>query len=225
MNSKLMIVLLGIALCGFTVPLVADTPAVSDTQSLIGFPPALPADAGEVVIGFLGGSTWTGPTTGICQWYLPLVGKIDPADLAKDPNNPATAYLFWSTDWTAATPPPFGGPFLSTNDFTVARLNPGTATIYYSSTGANSVGEGDATHGDAVAVFRRGGGLIVSATPDFSADTVIFSADLVWSKPFTLNGKLFDFRNLIPRGMTCYETGKNGSSSEAGACIANGDQR
>jgi hypothetical protein len=55
------------------------------------------------------------------------------------------------------------------------------------------------------------------------SDKFIFSAPLVSSESFNLlNGKRFNFRALLPHGMTCFEFGLNGSTSEAGACIAMG---
>ena len=56
--------------------------------------------------------------------------------------------------------------------------------------------------------------------------TMTSSAELVSSKPFRLNGKMFNFRDLIPNGMTCFETGSgignNFGDDEAGTCIAIG---
>ena len=40
---------------------------------------------------------------------------------------------------------------------------------------------------------------------------------------FTVNGESFDFKDLIPRGMTCYEHGQAFSSWEAGTCVAQGN--
>jgi hypothetical protein len=72
-----------------------------------------------------------------------------------------------------------------------------------------------------VARFVRRASLLTS--PDgFASDSFIFSAELDWSAPLDLKGKLFNFRNLIPHGMTCFENGLKGSSSEAGTCIALG---
>jgi len=57
---------------------------------------------------------------------------------------------------------------------------------------------------------------------DLTTDTLIFSANLVISNTFSLNGIQFDFSSLIPHGMTCFEWGQNGSSWEAGNCLAIG---
>jgi hypothetical protein len=52
------------------------------------------------------------------------------------------------------------------------------------------------------------------------------SAVLTSSTPFTLGGKTFDFKDLLPHGMTCFETGftgnDEGGDDEAGTCIAIG---
>jgi hypothetical protein len=54
-----------------------------------------------------------------------------------------------------------------------------------------------------------------------NAGTFTSTADLVSSKTFRLkNGKEFNFRDLIPYGMTCTEAAEG--SSEAGTCVANG---
>ena len=47
---------------------------------------------------------------------------------------------------------------------------------------------------------------------------MISSAELVSSNPFTLEGITFDFKNLIPHGMTCFETAIG--SEETGTCVA-----
>jgi len=56
-----------------------------------------------------------------------------------------------------------------------------------------------------------------------ATDSFIFTAELTSSRTFVLNGRAFNFRELIPNGMTCYETGRNGSSSEVGTCVAIGN--
>ena len=51
------------------------------------------------------------------------------------------------------------------------------------------------------------------------------SSVLLSSKPFKLNGVTFDFKDLIPHGMTCFETGSGndrGGDDEAGSCVAIG---
>jgi hypothetical protein len=182
-----------------------------------------PAGASEVAIGFTGGSVWTSGSTGICVWYLPLVGNLKLESLFETVSGAPVvdrqhAYLIWVSDFSVVRLPASGS-------FTYLFLAPvGTATIYFSNRPESRDWSNltDRTSwGEPVATFVRNAGLVQSAD-DLKSDTFIFSADLVSSKTFTLNGKLFNFRSLIPHGMTCFETGENGSSSEAGTCIAVG---
>jgi len=100
----------------------------------------------------------------------------------------------------------------------------GEATIYFNP----NPGSRDFTNlldrstwGEPVAVFTREASLVRSSD-GLLTDTFIFSAKLVSSETVSLNGKHFNFRDLIPHGMTCFETGYEGSSWEAGSCIAIG---
>ncbi|MBZ5622250.1 MAG: hypothetical protein LAQ69_26500 [Acidobacteriia bacterium] len=70
-----------------------------------------------------------------------------------------------------------------------------------------------------MAKFVRKAGLYQSTDNGASA-TFIFSAALVSSSTFTSNGTAFDFKDLIPHGMTCHETGVGGA--EAGTYLAAG---
>ncbi|HUI57539.1 MAG TPA: hypothetical protein VLY04_21325 [Bryobacteraceae bacterium] len=167
-----------------------------------------PDGASNVVIAFAGGTTQNpagsaNPYT--CAWHLLLVSGLDNSALFSDPNNPsqANAYFTWKSEYTLI-PVSSGGAF-------VLFLGPtGTATIYYK--------------GNPVATLIRKAALGYS--PDWpTSDTFTFSAQLVSSKTFWLdgpNGKPFNFNDLIPHGMTCFESGRNYSSSEAGTCIATG---
>jgi hypothetical protein len=71
-----------------------------------------------------------------------------------------------------------------------------------------------------VARFVRKAGIFQSADDGYSG-TMISSAELVSSIPFSLNGQTFDFRNLIPNGITCYVAGVG--DAETGTCVAIGD--
>lgn len=181
-----------------------------------------PAGASQVAIGFTGGSVWTSPTTGICIWYLPLVGDLDVKSLFVGPlfGKPAVdrehAYLIWVSDFSVEVLPANG-------DFNLLALVPtGTGTIYYSDrpdlrdwTDLTN----RTTWGQPVATFVRKAGLYQSADGGTTA-TFIFSADLTSSTNFTIAGDKFDFKALIPHGMTCHETGVGGA--EAGTCLARG---
>jgi len=73
-----------------------------------------------------------------------------------------------------------------------------------------------------VATFTRNASIVRSAD-GLASDNFIFTAELLHSQPFVLpNGKLFDFSDLIPHGMTCHEFGQQGSSWESGTCLARG---
>jgi hypothetical protein len=187
-----------------------------------------PAGAGEVVIGFTGGSTWTSNSTGICVWYLPVVGDLDLASLfAKDKSGyPAIdkehAYFIWVSDWRIQA-------VYGNGPTTLALVPTGEATIYFSLDPTSrkwSDLTNRSTWGMPVARFVRGGGVFHSpdATPTaWPSAKFFFSARLVSSESIELsNGKRFNFRNVIPHGMTCFEFGQNSSASEVGACTAMG---
>lgn len=209
------IVLMGIALLGSLVPLNADDPA----------------GASEVAIGFTGGSTWTSGSTGTCIWYFPVVGDLKPGSLFATGSSGAPvvdrahAYLIWVSDFSVEelVPPstyPIGPLFL-------ALAPAGKGTIHFSDTpGTRNFNDlsNRSTWGVPVATFVRKASLVRSG--DYLAtDTFIFSAELVSSDTFSLDGKQFNFRDLIPYGMTCFESGQNGSPWEAGSCIATGGER
>lgn len=203
------IVLMAIPLVGSLIPLNADAPA----------------GPGKVALAFTGGSVWnTDGVSGTCKWYLPMVGGagvsapaggvaiITPA-LFSDPGNPSnsTAYLVWVSPFKIVT--------LSNPPWTLFLGAAGTATIYYSATPSLAFWNDPATYGEPVATFVRNAGMGQSAD-NFASDTFTFTADLVWSRTFELNGNPFNFKSLIPHGMTCFETGMNFTSAEAGTCTA-----
>ena len=181
-----------------------------------------PAGASQVAIGFTGGSVWTSPSTGICIWYLPLVGELDLKSLFMGPLFGAPvadrehAYLIWVSDVSAEVLP-------ANKDFNLVALVPtGTGTIYFSNTPDRRDWKdltNRSTWGNPVATFVRKAGIYPSADGGASA-TFIFSADLVSSRTFPLNGKAFNFRDLLPHGMTCFERAVG--AAEAGTCIAAG---
>jgi len=185
-------------------------------------PAAGQTGASQVAVAFTGGSTWTSPSTGICIWYLPLVGDLEFASLFNGPLFGAPvadrehSRFIWVSDFSVQVLP-------ANQSFNLLALVPaGTATIYY--TDRPDLRDwtdltNRSTWGQPVATFARRAGLYQSA--DMGAtDTFIFSADLVTSTPFKLNGQTFDFKDVIPHGMTCHETGVNGA--EAGTCLAKG---
>jgi hypothetical protein len=184
-----------------------------------------PAGSSQVVLAFSGGSAFTSDTTGICIWYPLLLGDLDLKSLFTGPlfGSPVTdkehAYFIWVSDWSMTVLP----PNKDFPDFNFLALVPaGTATIYY----INRPDLRDwsdwtnrSTWGEPVATFTRQAGLFHSAD-DGTTGPLTTTAVLVSSSDFTLNGKPFNFRSLIPHGMTCYELGVG--ASEAGTCVATG---
>src|ERR1039457_1949791 len=79
------------------------------------------------------------------------------------------------------------------------------------------------TWGEPVAKFVRKAGLFQSADGGMTGG-MTNTAQLVSSHTFAIFGKSFNFADLIPHGMTCFETGvgdENGEA-EAGTCTAIG---
>ncbi|MBZ5515627.1 MAG: hypothetical protein LAN62_12460 [Acidobacteriia bacterium] len=194
-----------------------------------------PAGASQVAIGVTGGSVWYDPNTRIpsdggnyCIWYLPLVGDLGLDSLfARDSHGVLAydrehAYLIWVSKFSVEFLPPAdlgGGRSL------LRVLAPaGEATIYYSDTPETrnfSDPSDQSTWGEPVATFGRKASILRS-NDGLATDTFIFSAVLESSSSFKLSGKRFNFADLIPNGMTCFEYGENGSTVEFANCIAIG---
>ena len=200
-----------------------------------------PAGASQAVVSFAGGSVWNADYSGgTCVWYFPVVGDLDLGSLFSDPSNPTkeTSYLIWVSEFTVqmlpATPPfqpvPAGGL-----PYALVLAPTGTGTIYYQAnpskriwpkpTASNPVSPADLTHidwGVPVATFTRNVSIVRSAD-GLASDNFTFTATLVDSQTFTLpDGIVFNFRDLVPHGMTCFEYGQQASSWESGTCIARG---
>jgi len=220
------IVLLGILLLG----------------SLASMQAANPAGASQIVLAFTGGSVYTSDTTGICIWYPLLVGDLNMEYLFQFVDGaPAVdkehAYLIWVSDFESLPQTPFLLPPSSKGLLTLQLVPAGTATIYFTDvprlrnwTDLTK----RTTWGTPVATFDRKAGIFQSTDGGMSGALPI-SAQLTSSKPFKVNGVTFDFKDLIPHGMTCFETGFSGTTSkkdkksnddggddEAGTCIAIG---
>lgn len=180
---------------------------------------------GHVVAAFTGGSV--GNT---CVWYFPVLGHLKLSDLFDtDPNGSPImdkehARFIWVSDWTIeayGVNSEFGPPV------TMAVIPADKATIYYSENPTlrdwSDLSKRD-SWGVPVATFHRGAGLFHSPDGFKSTDTFYFSAPLLTSRDINLGGKVFNFRYLIPYGMTCFENG-NGplSATETGTCLAMGN--
>jgi len=209
------IVLLGILLLG----------------SLASMQAANPAGASQIVLAFTGGSAYTSDTTGICIWYPLLVGDLNMEYLFQFVDGaPAVdkehAYLIWVSDFESLPQTPFLLPPSSKGLLTLQLVPAGTATIYFTDvprlrnwTDLTK----RTTWGTPVATFDRKAGIFQSTDGGMSGALPI-SAQLTSSKPFKVNGVTFDFKDLIPHGMTCFEAGSGNEfgDDEAGTCIAIG---
>ena len=192
-----------------------------------------PAGAGQVAMAFTGGGAYTSDTTGTCIWFPLLLGGFNMEFLFEFVDGaPAIdkehAYLIWVSDFTALPQGSFSLPPSSKGLFTLQLVPTGSGTIYFTNVprlrnwsdlaNRNSWGE-------PVARFTRLAGMFQSTDGGMSGG-MTSSAVLESSKPFTLGGKKFDFKDLIPQGMTCFETGFSGNDEggddEAGTCIAIG---
>ena len=201
--------------------------------SLVTLSAAQPANTAKNFMAFTGGSVWTSSSTGTCLWYFPVLSDLPLSALFAPDNqdNPVIdkehAYFLWVSDWSIramATNSGFGGATMS-----LAVLPAGTATIYYSSnpTSRDWSDPGNpsarSTWGVPIATFVRGGGLFQSPDGFVTSDKFYFSAALTWARTITLNGRPFNFRDLMPHGMTCFEYGQGYSTTETGSCIAMGN--
>jgi hypothetical protein len=201
-----------------------------------------PNGSSQIVLAFSGGSAYTSDTTGICMWYPLLVGDYNMEFLFEFVDGaPAIdkehAYLIWVSDFEVLPQTPFLLPPSSKGLFTLQLIPTGSATIYFTDVPRLRNWK-DLTNrsswGTPVASFIRKAAIFQSTDGGMSG-TLPISAQLVSSKPFTLAGKTFDFKNLIPNGMTCFATGYSGTTrgkdkknndeggeDEAGTCIAIG---
>jgi len=222
------IVMLGIPLLGLLSPLNAGDQAGTSAT----------------VISFSGGSVWNADYSGgTCVWYLPVVGNLNMVSLFSDTKNPSkeTSYLIWVSEFTVQNlpaAPPFLPAPASAKDappYALVLATTGTGTVYFQSdpskriwpkaTASSPVTPASLTNmnwGTPVATFTRNASIVRSAD-GLASDSFTFTADLMYSQAFVLpNGQLFDFGDLIPHGMTCYEYGQQASSWESGTCVARG---
>ena len=186
---------------------------------------AAPPGASQVVLAFSGGSTFTSDSTGICVWYPVLMGDLNLKSLFMGPLFGAPvvdkehSYFIWVSDFSMQVLP-VNKDF---KDFNFLALIPeGTATIYYSDRPDLRDWHdwtNRSTWGQPVATFIRRAGFFYSAD-DGMTGPMTSTAELVSSTTFKLNGTPFNFKDLMPRGMTCFENGVG--ESEAGTCIAVG---
>ena len=192
-----------------------------------------PAGASQNVLFFTGGSAYTSDTGGVCMWYPLLLGDFNMEFLFEFVDGaPAVdkehAYLIWVSDFSSMAQGSFTLPPSSKGLLTLQLVPTGGATIYFTDVPRlrNWKDLTDrTTWGKPVARFVRQAGIFLSADGGMSGG-MTNSAVLTSSTPFTLGGKTFDFKDLMPHGMTCFETGftgnDEGGDDEAGTCIAIG---
>jgi len=173
---------------------------------------------------------WTSATTGTCVWYFPILGNMPLSSLfASDASGaPAMdkehAYFIWVSDWSIQAM--FNNPGFGGSNVALAVVPAGTATIYYSSNPASrdwSDVTKRGTWGIPVAKFVRGAGLFQSPDNFTVSDKFYFSAPLIASRTFTFGSRQFDFRELMPHGITCFEYGQQYSTTETGSCLSMGN--
>jgi hypothetical protein len=155
---------------------------------------------------------------GVCLIYYTMIGDLDLKSLFSGPLfgapviDRAHAHFIWVSDFKAQV-------LTDNGKYTLVLIPEGTGTVYYSSNPESRIWT-DATRstwGDPVAKFVRKASIFQSADGGVSG-TFISSAELVSSKPFPLNGKTFDLKDLIPQGMNCFETADD--VYEVGTCVA-----
>jgi len=185
---------------------------------------------GQVISAFTGGSVWTSSSGGTCITYFPVLGDLNVAELfAPDATGAPQidkehAYFIWVSDWSISymfQNSGFGGSVIS-----LALVPAGKATIYYTDNPLSRVWSDvtdRSTWGVPVATFIRGGGMFQSPDGFVQTDRFYYSAQLVTSRDVNLHGRRFNFREVVPHGMTCFENGQVGSTTEVGACTAMGE--
>jgi len=203
------IVLLGILLLGSYTSLNAQSAGTS-----------------QVVLAYINDNATSPPDPlpgfdGLCLIYYTLVGDLDLKSLfSLDTNhhpvvNRENARFIWVSDYKAQ-------PLTSNTKFTFFLILEGTGTIYYTDRPDLRNWAKRSTWGEPVAKFVRKAGMFQSLDGGFSG-TLANTAELVSSKSFKLNGRTFNFRDLIPHGMTCFETAVD--VYEAGTCVAIGGKQ
>src|ERR1017187_4812200 len=183
---------------------------------------AQPAGSSQGAMAFLGSSVFTSDTTAICMACYPVIGDLPLQLLFAAPmfGKPVVdkehAYFIWVSDFSMQELPP-------NKDFNYIALIPeGQATIYFT-TRPDLRDWSDwtkrSTWGEPVATFTLKSGMFPSADGGVTG-SFVSSAILVSGHTFAIFGKSFNFADLMPHGMTCFETGVG--ESEVGTCPAIG---
>jgi len=125
-------------------------------------------------------------------------------DLFQGAIGEATALLTFRSE-------PFKAKSLTNGDISIGLDAVGTFSVYRSPGGASFDDPDSFSRGERVAVFRRAsvvmGETLSSPTLGGLALSMnVFSADLVESAPFEIQGVRYDFRELLPHGLTQWGT-------------------
>ena len=108
----------------------------------------------------------------------------------------ATAFFTFRSDTLTLTPPIANGP-----DVSAIMFSPGTFTVYLNASPNGNFASLDSfSSGKPVATFLRSAGMISNVAG--STGTATFSAKLVSSQDFLLQGRNVNFANLVPNGVT-----------------------
>ena len=212
------VVLLGILLLGSSLSLNAQPAAISQVVAAYinetPLPDPIPNDG----------------NTGLCLTYYTMIGDLGlnslfMLDTLGYPQvDRKHAYFIWVSDykWQNVPANPKAPPNPNNSVFSFTMILQGTATIYYTAHPELRVFDSikdptRSTWGDPVAKFVRKTGMFQSLDGGNSG-TFANTAELVSSKPFPFQGKTFNLKDVIPQGMTCFET--ISGSYEAGTCVA-----
>lgn len=121
------------------------------------------------------------------------------------PMGEATAVLTFRSE-------PFQAQSVTNGNISIGLDAVGSVSIYYNPAGGGSFEDPDSfSQGHRVAVFRRAGVVmgetLSSPIPGgLALSTNVFSADLVESAPFEIQGVRYDFRELLPHGLSQWGT-------------------
>ena len=187
---------------------------------------AQPAGTSQVVLAYTN-ERFVAPLTppaalpdfdGLCLIYYTMIGDLELKSLFAGPLfgppvvDRAHAYFIWVSDYKAQ-------PLSSNEEFTIFLITEGTGAIYFTDRPDLRDWTNRSTWGEPVATFVRKAGVFQSRDGGVSG-TLANTAQLVSSKPFKLNGRTFNLKDLIGQGMTCFETAVG--DYEAGTCVAIG---
>ena len=141
------------------------------------------------------GRVYLNPNTGQAVWagYIVHINGIKPSLFNGVPSE-TTAYFTFTTDVLSLTPMPNNG------DMALSLVSPGTLNVYYNSNPAGDWNNpASFSSGQLIATFTRKESLF----PELG--TIGFhnlSENLLSSHSFTFNGQLYDFKFMVPNGIT-----------------------